>query len=367
MPVLVYPTHVSILATALLALALGVGLETVGRRFGLVDHPGGRKAHVAPVPLVGGIAIFFSFVLTALLFGSPAASFVAAAAFVVTVGIIDDAFTVGPLTRFLSQISASLMMVLVGGVELRSLGDLLGLGAIGLSFFALAMTVFAAVGVMNALNMLDGIDGLAGSVSLIALGWFALVAHLQGLTPSFWLAATIAGALAGFLALNLRMPWRGRARIFLGDAGSMLLGFTLAWLAVDLTQGSNRTMAPICALWIVLLPLADCVSLMTRRIRAGKSPFAADSRHLHHYLRARGFTHGQTLATLLAASTFFGAVGFFGWRLGVPEPYLFWTFFFLFFGYHLWIRREWKRIESAAPPQPMAVGGDGKQEKALAS
>ncbi len=94
-----------------------------------------------------------------------------------------------------------------------------------------------------------------------------------------------------------------------------------------------------------MLPLADCVSLMTRRLTARRSPFVADRHHVHHYLLARGFTHGQTLGLLVALSTLFGAVGYFAWRAGAPEPVLFWPFFFGFFGFHYWIKRAWKRLD----------------------
>jgi UDP-GlcNAc:undecaprenyl-phosphate GlcNAc-1-phosphate transferase len=126
----------------------------------------------------------------------------------------------------------------------------------------------------------------------------------------------------------------------------MLLGFALAWLAVDLTQGRGRTFPPIAALWVVLLPLADCVSLMARRIRAGRSPFSPDREHIHHYFIVRGFSHSQTLAILVGISTAFGAIGFFGWRWGVAEPVLFWAFFFSFFAYHFWIKQQWRRLRS---------------------
>jgi len=107
----------------------------------------------------------------------------------------------------------------------------------------------------------------------------------------------------------------------------------------------------------LLLPLADCVSLMARRLRAGKSPFVADSRHIHHYLAARGFSHGQTLAILVGLSTLFGAVGVVGWKLKVPEPVLFWVFFFGFFAYHFWIKRAWINLERAPVQSAIAQIG----------
>jgi UDP-GlcNAc:undecaprenyl-phosphate GlcNAc-1-phosphate transferase len=126
-----------------------------------------------------------------------------------------------------------------------------------------------------------------------------------------------------------------------------MIGFALGWFAIDLTQGAGRTFPPIAALWVLLLPLADCVSLMARRIRAGRSPFAGDRHHIHHYLLARGIGNNATLGILVAISTAFGAVGIFGWRLGVPEPLLFATFFLGFFAYHHWITRAWRRLDAA--------------------
>jgi UDP-GlcNAc:undecaprenyl-phosphate GlcNAc-1-phosphate transferase len=193
--------------------------------------------------------------------------------------------------------------------------------------------------------MVDGLDGLGGSITLVAFAWYGAVAYGSGLDIQFKTALIFCGAIAGFLLFNLRFPWQPRARVFLGDAGSLMIGFALGWFAIDLTQGVGRTFPPIAALWVLLLPLADCVSLMVRRVRARKSPFVADSRHIHHYLLARGFTHGQTLGLLVGLSAAFGAIGYLGWRAGVAEPLLFWPFFFGFFGYHAWIQRAWRVIE----------------------
>jgi UDP-GlcNAc:undecaprenyl-phosphate GlcNAc-1-phosphate transferase len=193
--------------------------------------------------------------------------------------------------------------------------------------------------------MMDGLDGLGGSIAFVAFAWYAAVAADSGLVVQFKIALIFCGAIAGFLLFNLRFPWQPHARVFLGDAGSLMIGFALGWFAIDLTQGQGRTFPPIAALWILMLPLADCVSLMTRRLGARRSPFVADRHHIHHYLLARGFTHGQTLGLLVALSTVFGAVGYFAWRASVPEPALFWPFFFAYFGYHYWIKRAWKRLD----------------------
>jgi len=192
------------------------------------------------------------------------------------------------------------------------------------------------------------LDGLGGSVAFVSFGWFALIAYTSGLDVQLDVALILCGAIAGFLLFNLRFPWQPHAQVFLGDAGSLMIGFALGWYAVDLTQGPGRSFPPIGAVWVLLLPLADCVSLMARRIRAGRSPFAGDRHHIHHYLLRRGLGHNATLGLLVAISTAFGAVGYFGWRLEVPQPMLFVVFFCGFFGYHYWIERAWRRLEDEA-------------------
>lgn len=327
---------------------------------GLLDHPGGRKVHREPIPLVGGLAIFMAVLAVAFTLGSArsAGYFLFALSVVIAVGLWDDIAEIRPRVKFGIQIFASAVMIWGAGVELANVGDLLGWRPIGLWILAVPLTVFAIVGVVNSINMMDGLDGLGGSVSFVAFAWYAAVAGLSGLDVQFTTALAFCGAIAGFLLFNLRLPWQKHARVFLGDAGSLMIGFALGWYAIDLTQGQGRTFPPIAALWVLVLPLADCVSLMTRRITAGKSPFVADSHHIHHYLLARGFSPGQALTILAGLSLLFGAVGFFGWRLHVPEPYLFWPFFFGYFAYHYWVKSAWKRIDEERARQSLAAGVD---------
>ena len=327
-------------ATLVLARAAGV--------LNLIDHPGGRKSHAQPVPLVGGLAIFVALLGAAAVIGiaNSAGYFLFALSIVIAVGMWDDVTEISPRVKFAIEIVASCLMIWGAGIQLSSVGDLLGWRPIGLWIFAAPLTIFAVVGVVNSVNMMDGLDGLGGSIAFVAFAWYAAVADFSGLDVQFKTALIFCGAIAGFLLFNLRFPWQPRARVFLGDAGSLMIGFALGWFAIDLTQGEARTMPPIAALWVVMLPLADCVSLMTRRVRARRSPFVADSHHIHHYLLARGFTHGQTLAILVGLSTLFGAVGFFGWRMGLPEAALFWPFFFGYFAYHAWIQRAWRVVDA---------------------
>ena len=333
----------------LLSAAAVAVLSRLAPHMRLVDVPGGRKAHRDPVPLVGGLAIFMSLLALSYATGDAPADdwFLFALSIVIAAGFWDDVTELSPRFKFAIQIVASAIMVWGAGVELRGVGDLVGWRPIGLWIFAIPMTVFAIVGVVNSLNMMDGVDGLAGSVAFVAFAWYAAIAADSGLEAQTQTALTFCGAIAGFLLFNLRFPWQRYARVFLGDAGSLMIGFALGWFAIDLSQGSGRTLPPIAALWVLLLPLADCVSLMARRLRQGRSPFVADRHHIHHYLQARGFSHAQTLSILVGLSTAFGAVGYAGWKLALPEPLLFWPFFFGFFAYHFWIQREWRRLDAA--------------------
>ena len=363
-------------ASAVLIVVLGLLLSAVAVRvlmrmaptLGLVDVPGGRKNHASVIPLVGGLSIFIALLICAIFlrFTGPQAYCLFALSLVIAIGLWDDVAEISPRIKFAVQIVASAVMIWGAGIELKSVGDIVGMRSIGLWIFSIPMTIFAVVGVVNAVNMMDGIDGLAGSIAFVAFGWYAAVALSSGLVPQFQLAIVLCGAIGGFLLFNLRFPWQPRARVFLGDAGSLMIGFALAWFAVDLTQGEGRTFPPIAALWVLLLPLADCVSLMTRRLMKRKSPFLADRHHIHHYLEARGFTHGQTLATLVCISAIFGGVGYLGWYLQVPEKYLFFPFFFGFFAYHVWIQKAWAKIEAkAAVAQPAGVLVDDDEEDVL--
>lgn len=345
-------------ATMVLARAAGI--------LKLVDQPGGRKTHGRPVPLVGGLAIFIALLGAATVVGvaTSAGYFLFALSIVISVGLWDDVAEISPRVKFAIQIVASGLMIWGAGVELTSVGDLLGWRPIGLWIFAIPLTVFAIVGVINSLNMMDGLDGLGGSIALVAFAWYAAVADSSGLDVQFKTALIFCGAIAGFLLFNLRFPWQPQARVFLGDAGSLMIGFALGWFAIDLTQASGRSFPPIAALWVLLLPLADCVSLMSRRLRKRKSPFVADRHHIHHYLLARGFTHGQTLGILVALSTLFGAIGYFGWRFGVREAFLFWPFFFGFFAYHFWIKRAWQAVDQTLETSVISERGP-EEDKVL--
>ena len=325
-------------------------LIVLAPRIGLVDHPGGRKQHRKQTPLVGGLAIATT-LLFALVILRPtgAVPMIIAASILLVVGIADDLVEVSPLPKFILQAGACLVMYFMAHVELRTVGNLVGMGSIGLWWFSVPMTIVAVIGVINAINMADGMDGHAGVVGAIAFAAFAIVARASGLWDQYHVLLILLGATCAFLMMNFRSPFLSEARTFLGDTGSMLLGLMVGWFAIDLTQGPGRTFPAICALWIVILPLCDCVSLMIRRKRAKGSMFVADRQHLHHYLLNRGLSVSQAsyVAALLHVAC--AAVGILAWLIRVPEWIMFVAFVVLFVAYHVNMTNVFKSMPQGGP------------------
>ena len=346
------------------------------RVWGWVDHPSSRKHHRTPVPLVGGVAMCVAYSLSLLALPEPPHSYQAllvAMVLLTLIGLYDDLRAIRPIIRFAFQGGAVLVMALGGGVVLDSLGDLFGLGDVILGGgIALAVTVFGVVGVINAFNMSDGLDGLAGGLALIAAGWLVVLLQMASSAHADDSNAllTLVLVIAGFLCFNLRHPWRARASVFMGDAGSTMLGFVLAWFLVHLSQGQEAVMTPMTAVWLLALPLMDTIAVMIRRIRIGHHPFAADRRHAHHLLLGCGLTDGRAAALLLIAALSIGAVGVAAHGLGVPEYLQFYAFLALFWLYYGLTSRLWKRLEhpvASAKTQTVERRGAPSSASAVAS
>ncbi len=316
-------------AAAFIAGLLILMLRRPAERWGLVDHPGGRKRHAAPVPLTGGIAITVGMVL-ALAFSFSAfaqySAFFAGVLLLALVGLMDDLGEVSPGTKLLLQVVAALLMTSWGENFLVNLGDLFGTNPINTRHWAIPLTVFAALAVINAINMLDGLDGLAGSLVLGILLVLTAFAWSIGDPNAAKILIVLAGALAGFLFFNLPWPLRGQHRTFMGDAGSMVLGFSVAWFSVALTQRGAVTVPPPVMLWVLGLVLMDVFTVTVRRLARRRSPMAADRDHIHHMLLRRGFGPWQTLGLLVAANLVLALVGTALWKAGVADRWIFWSY-----------------------------------------
>ncbi|MCK5364965.1 MAG: undecaprenyl/decaprenyl-phosphate alpha-N-acetylglucosaminyl 1-phosphate transferase, partial [Gammaproteobacteria bacterium] len=314
---------------------------------GLVDEPSRRKPHEGSVPLIGGVAMFCGFALAALTLDMGLMayrSFFAAAAILVVVGILDDMHELSSRARFGAQILAAALMAYWGGVVLGDLGGLAGGGEpFLLSGWEIVFTVFCTVGVINALNMSDGVDGLAGGLSLVALLGLAYIADSAGLASERTLLLMLAVVVVGFLLFNMRLPWRHRALVFMGDAGSMFLGFAISWFLIAMSQGSDRAMAPVAALWLLMIPLFDTVWLILWRFSQGRSPTSSDVGHLHHVLQMTGMRAMTSVWLMLAIAVLGAAAGIAALESGVAESTMFYLFLGLFAAYCVLMAVSWQR------------------------
>jgi UDP-GlcNAc:undecaprenyl-phosphate GlcNAc-1-phosphate transferase len=313
---------VALLATA----ALILWMRRPAFRFGLVDDPGGRKRHGAAVPVTGGISMTVGFFL-ALALSLPALAeqtvLLVSMAVLALIGVLDDIGEVSPRSKLGVQVIAAVLMTSWAGHFLVHLGDLFGRGDILLANWGIPLTVFATVALINAINMLDGLDGLAGGLVFVILCFFAAFARGAGDVFSLKILVVLLGALGGFLLFNLPHPWRGHRRTFMGDTGSLVLGFVVAWYSVGLTQGRAAAVPPVVMLWVCGIVLFDVFTVTVRRILRRRDPAAPDRAHIHHILLRRGLSPARTVAALLGANVVLGAIGTLGWTAGVPERWLF--------------------------------------------
>lgn len=257
---------------------------------GLTDAPGPRKVHSVPVPRVGGLAMAAGILVTtwvSLELTPTVRGLMLGLAVLLLFGIWDDRVTLGYRTKFAGQIIAVGLCMLVGGVHIGTLT----LGNIDVPPVGSALITFVfLIGITNAVNLADGLDGLAGGLVLLCLCAIAVFASASGHATVTSVALIEAGAVLGFLRYNTHP-----ARIFMGDSGSQMLGFNVGALALLATQGESSPLSAALPLLLLGLPIMDTISVMLTRVRAGKSPFAADKNHLHHRLLALGFAHREAV------------------------------------------------------------------------
>ena len=258
---------------------------------GLTDAPGPRKVHLAPVPRVGGLAmaagLFVATLLTVEL-SLPVRGLLLGLMVLVVFGLWDDRVNLGYGAKFAGQIIAVGICVFVGGIHVGSLA-FGGIDGVSPGVSALVTFVFL-IGITNAINLADGLDGLAGGMALLCLCAIALFSVASGNASVTAIALIEAGAVLGFLRFNTHP-----ARVFMGDCGSQMLGLSVGALALLATQGETCALSAALPLLLLGLPIMDTLTVMLTRIRAGRSPFAADRNHLHHRLLNLGFEHREAV------------------------------------------------------------------------
>jgi UDP-GlcNAc:undecaprenyl-phosphate GlcNAc-1-phosphate transferase len=323
------------LSAALAAFAITMmailTLRPVAVAINLVDRPGGHKTHHGKVPVVGGLAMCLGFVFGIGLVESArplTGSLISAFALVVTVGMVDDRFSVSPWLRLPLQAAAAVLVTVGTGTEVSSIGDAFGIGTI--TFHGILgqwLTVLFVMTAINAFNMLDGMDGLAGTVAfvaLLALGWSAFHSGQHDLAA---VCAVMGAATAAFLLFNLPTRRNRRVRCFMGDAGSTLLGVSLAWVCIRASQFAGSSglgaggsgLSPVNTLWIVGLPVFEFFWTIIRRSIRGHSPLRADAEHFHHLLLKAGFGVQGAFMVFLVLTLVLAAVGLTLNVMHVPE------------------------------------------------
>ena len=291
-----------------ITIALIPILRRYAVRLHCVDVPCERKVHCAPVPKVGGIAMAVG-VLASVLFmvygDRVALAILIGAGIIALFGVLDDVNDLGYRVKFAGQLAAALVVVLFGGVKICCLGGLLPDGCLLSDWLAVPLTLLVVIGVTNAVNLADGLDGLAGGLMLMCFLCIGFLSYRSGNTIMTLMATAAAGAIFGFLRYNTHP-----ATVFMGDAGSQLLGFLAITMAITITQGS-AAFSPLFPMLLLGLPILDTFIVMAERVGNGTSPFVADKNHLHHKLMQLGFFHSEavfvlyTLQAVLVTAAFF--------------------------------------------------------------
>jgi UDP-GlcNAc:undecaprenyl-phosphate/decaprenyl-phosphate GlcNAc-1-phosphate transferase len=271
-------------------------LAKIAGKWGIVDQPALRKVHATPIPRIGGLAMAIGVLTAALLAIDLQAEdrwFLAAAGVLVAFGALDDRFDLDYRIKFIGQLLAVGIVVFMGDVHVRAitLDDRVLLPG----WISLPLTIFFLVGITNAVNLADGLDGLAGGTTFLCLCALALLSGLGEHNAGTALCVAFAGAVLGFLRFNT-YP----ATVFMGDAGSQLLGFTTGVLSIRATQSPASQVSAALPILLLAIPILDTLSVMVQRIGEGRSPFSADKNHIHHKLLALGFGHHEAVMVIYA-------------------------------------------------------------------
>lgn len=291
------------------ALALSLFLTPLVRklaiRTGFVDRPVARSIHTEPKPYLGGLAIYAAFSVAVALGGGlqdpKVVGILAGGGLILGLGVLDDRVRLSAKVKFLGQILAAAFLVYLFDVKIEHIYSPLGNRWVQFGAWSEPLTILWIVALVNVVNLIDGLDGLAAGISSIASLTLLLVALQQNYAGAVVLTAALAGAAIGFLRYNFNP-----AKIFMGDAGSMFLGYALAAISVHGVLKSALTVGVVVPVLALALPIFDTAFAIIRRISTGRSIGEADKDHLHHRLLRLGLSHRNTVLVMWAISAWLG-------------------------------------------------------------
>ncbi len=291
----------------------------------LVDNPDERKLQRRPIPVMGGIAVFFGIVAglcsSQITFFSPAVFvFIAAMTIMLYVGTIDDILDLSPYTRFLIEIAVVAFIMLVNNNGINCFWGLWGLDVIPM-WIAAPLTIFAAVGIINAINLIDGVNGLSSGFCFMASVMFAIMFYISGNTTMMILATSAAGAIIPFFLHNV---FGYNTRMFIGDGGTLVIGTMMSMFVINILKDTSLS-APFAqegmglipfTLSVLAVPVFDTLRVMSARIIRGNSPFNPDKTHLHHLFIELGFSHIGTTVSILSLNFLVIVAWFVAYKMG---------------------------------------------------
>ncbi len=306
------------LASFLLTAVLTPQIIRLATTCNCLDIPGGRRLHKEATPRWGGVAFFIG-VLPFLCLENGDGSltaYLAAAALLVAMGMVDDRRSLGWKPKITIMAAAAALVISGGDITVHQIGFYGSLGRVELGAFSIPFTFISIVGITNAINLLDGLNGLAGGVSLLGFLFMGIAALLAGNIPVAVICFTFVGALGAFLLYNFPA-----ARIFMGDSGSLFLGFSLAVTALLLTQGPTSSVDSMFPTLVLLLPIFDTLRVLLVRLLNGKNPFRADNLHLHYLLVNKNISPANVTLLFWALTAIFGGIAL-SLTAGTSESYL---------------------------------------------
>ena len=294
----------SAIVAAIVTIAFTPLLARVAAAIGAVDAPDERRVHRVSTPRLGGVAIVIGFLVPAIWFlpaDGQVRALLAGALAIAAIGVIDDIWGLNPAAKLLGQVACAAVPVSAGLTIDHVTIPFIGVFDLGVSQYALSLLWFVAL--VNMINFTDGVDGLAAGIAAISAGTFAVLASSLDRGDSAILAAALAGACVGFLYFNFNP-----ARIFMGDGGSMFLGFMLAGVAVSGVMKSAAAIALIAPLMVLLIPILDTSFVVMKRIKHGLPVYAADRSHFHHRFLNIGWSQRRTALAVYAWCALMGII-----------------------------------------------------------